>query len=90
MNKGNCNNHDKWISVKDALPDKDGTYLVFEQSKYGNSNNVRSFTFNLEEVDDLCFEDKDRAGWFDYSCELGLYEVNDVTHWMPLPEPPEL
>ena len=68
----------KWISVTERLPEKDGEYLVrlgdksiFNaeyESKFG------SFGYWLSIMWD---EDAD---WFPY---VG------VTHWMPLPEPPK-
>ena len=77
----------KWISVKDKLPE-----LTME-SKYG---------FGLQSIPVLCidskgrhdecfleneFEDPDKT-WF--CLTDGSFEtINNVTHWMPLPEPPE-
>ncbi len=63
----------EWISVKDRLPEKNGRYIT-TVCKY------------KDEIDvfDLWYEDDD---WYidegDY-----MYEY-EVTHWMPLPEPPK-
>lgn len=68
----------QWISVKDRLPDKDGTYLVRwdnksvcdaeYESKYG------SFGYWL----DIMWDGD--ADWYPYT---------SITNWMPLPEPPK-
>ena len=67
------------ISVKDALPDNDGEYLV-----YTNHYEVVEYSTELQQF-----------GYTDeYKDELGYnivewYEVHNVTHWMTLPEPPK-
>lgn len=62
-----------WISVKDRLPEKGVLVLVFAKAKY-------------TAVEAICIdrleEGEKRPVWF-YT--HGWYEV---THWMPLPEPP--
>lgn len=76
----------EWISVTDRLPDTDGKYLVC----FGTYNTIGTcrFTENLERIDSDIFEGENRPGWYD--CEDGWpYEVTQVTHWMPLPEPPK-
>jgi hypothetical protein len=56
----------EWISVKDRLPEKDGTYLVNE---FISCNGVHSLWYDKG------------SGWD--------YDSNEtVTHWQPLPEPP--
>lgn len=78
----------EWISVKDRLPKKDGTYLCchFFYGSYYTS--VRSFAKNLRKVDKYDF-DTNKSGWYDSDSEWGYYEVSNVTHWMPLPELPK-
>ena len=67
-----------WISVKDRLPDKDGTYLIrFANKSICNAeyeNKFESFGYWLAIMWD------ENADWYPYV---------DVTHWMPLPEPPK-
>lgn len=76
----------EWISVKDRLPDKDGQYLVFtEQGDCYNApfdTNVGDggefgIWFNRYHPDTLGFLD---SQWQEYE---------GITHWMPLPEPPD-
>lgn len=63
----------QWISVKDRLPDKSGSYLILSDKGCANvlSYSVRHKAFNAFDL----FEDARYA----LLC----------THWMPLPEPPK-
>lgn len=86
----------EWISVKDRLPSKDGEYIVaykldtippkwqFETCLFAlDLYSVNRFDFPREWY-------KDKSGFFDSEPEHGYCEVSEiVTHWMPLPEPPE-
>lgn len=68
----------KWISVKDRLPKIKDRFLIasysFDKDKY--------------HIELVLFE----CGFF-YSIEDGEEITNDshweITHWMPLPEPPD-
>ncbi len=74
----------KWISVKDRLPKKDGRYLVYD----GDTGNYYDSYFDETEGEfgewQNCF-DTFTLGVID--CEWN--SCPNVTHWMPLPEPPE-
>ena len=78
----------EWISVKDRLPQEDGSYLVTTNC-FGNRQgiNIRCFAKDGETVDEY-----DLAGqkyvWYFYDSECGYASTKYVTHWMPLPEPP--
>ena len=64
----------KWIDVNERLPKKDGRYIVHIKNLTGY--------MPLEQrvfVAEFIFNDFVFKGW----------EDNEVTHWMPLPEPPE-
>ena len=63
----------KWISVKDRLPIEGKNVLVFIPYKKVNLHYVSYLEANKWYVPD----------------RLGRYELSDVTHWLPLPEPPE-
>ena len=76
----------QWISVKDRMPEHNGKYLTF--SNQGGMD-ATDFALNLYKVDQYDFEDKKRAGWYELDNEYGYFEIHDVTHWMPLPEPPK-
>jgi hypothetical protein len=68
----------KWIPVTDRLPDKDGSYLILNKRKYifdaEYESIYKSFGCWHEFVDGAGNE------WIAYK---------EITHWMPLPEPPK-
>ena len=74
-----------WISVKDRLPESGSTVLVLWDDKYlynGNEIHNRRIQTAIccnENVDTKCFVADDTY----------YTEVINVTHWMPLPEPPK-
>ena len=63
----------KWIPITERLPDFEGCLLCMRKTVFG---------FNMQGV--LYYED----GEFSYD---GIHSLEDgtVTHWMPLPKPPE-
>lgn len=69
----------EWISVEERLPEEGGTYLVVLKEKHECEKewnyhvDVASFTFEW----DCIFHDWDEG--------QGI----EITHWMPLPEPPK-
>lgn len=73
----------EWISVKDSVPE-DGNCMCSSCS-----NNVLVWTDCCDTNDDAsigwwCYEDN-RCIW---DTHQGLEDGENVTHWMPLPEPP--
>ena len=62
-----------WISVNKRLPEESGDYLVFVEGMIENM--LYSKQHSAWNADDL-------------NCHKN-YEITTVTHWMPLPEPPE-
>ena len=78
-----------WIPVEDALPEKSGEYLVYTEYE-----DVFKCYFEKENdpEEDECqwgfyqdYRDPDTLGWAGTTWTA----VETVTHWMPLPEPPE-
>lgn len=73
-----------WISVKDRLPDRGGDYLVyfipdiFWERPHPSLNGY----VDIKQFDIL------RKEFYDSQCWDYLGE--SITHWMPLPEPPEV
>ena len=78
----------KWISVKDRLPEKYGTYLVYlgmpDKLAYGSGvhtawyyDGTKDFSFSLN-----------TAVMLGENCSTKIKSAS-VTHWMPLPEPPK-
>lgn len=80
----------KWIPVSERLPTK-GKYLCLCDGDAKTSYiKICSFADNLYAVDEFDFYDYENvAGFFDYDSEYGYFRQNNVTHWMPLPEPPK-
>lgn len=64
----------EWISVKDRLPELGTDVLCFDQ--------LEGMHVQRLEKDTLC-----GTVWFDYY-DQGI-NLDWVTHWMPLPEPPK-
>ena len=67
-----------WINVKDQLPPDDESVLVYV------NGNIRIFSYVVSYLVDM------RAHWWvdesgDYHSDIA---DGDVTHWMPLPQPP--
>ena len=79
----------EWISVRDKLPEEDGSYLVATNS-FGDRQSVKLRWFAK---DGEMVEAHDLAGqkdvWYLYDIECGYVSINSVTHWMPLPQPPK-
>lgn len=71
----------EWISVKDRLPSNDGYYLVFAPGYWGNNHLI----------DDLAISKYNKNYKVHWGIERGGSRgcVGCITHWMPLPEPPE-
>ena len=63
----------KWISVKDRLPEKEKEILIV------SDNEVKIGIWSND-----CFGEK----FFTTNFEQYL-NADNVTHWMPLPEPPK-
>lgn len=71
----------KWVKVTDCLPEiKDDSVIAF----FGNTGSIE--TVHIEEYFKPITSGLDDKGSQKYT--LWAYHQN-VTHWMPLPEPPE-
>jgi predicted RNA-binding Zn-ribbon protein involved in translation (DUF1610 family) len=76
----------RWIPVSERLPEEYETVLVAtDGSVSAGEIRLPDSECGMDEPWWMVFKDKrDRsAAW------AGLVALNDVTHWMPLPEPPE-
>ena len=70
----------EWISVKDRLP-KYGKRVLTYTPGMANQITVDAYDRYYVDVDDEWYE-----GWR----YRGNHAKNNITHWMPLPEPPEV
>ena len=73
-----CKHFMGWISVKDRLPEKYGRYLALTPSRLKG-----------KEYDEWLIYYLPQSGFYDTDPEWGDIEMDDVTHWMPLPEAPK-
>ena len=77
-----------WINTKDKLPDK-GQEVVFVSKLYSGDSGGGIYNYHV------CFGEygwENNDGFVDYTCwnDIHGYEVEtNITHWMPLPEPPK-
>lgn len=81
----------KWIPVTKRLPEE-GRYLALTTPCINGGEpyaRILRFSKNLESVDRYDFDGINRSGWYYFDDEYGYLEVDTVTHWMPLPEPPK-
>ena len=65
----------KWIPVTERLPEAFTSCIVYRKGNFGGHFSMLRYSPAL--------------GWHFYDSEWGDVTVDDVTHWMPLPEPPE-
>lgn len=64
----------EWISVEERLPEQSVEVLVYD------------FVDSM----DVMFLEVDDDGYRFWADDNGYeYSIHDVTHWMPLPEPPK-
>ena len=71
----------EWISVKDKLPE-----LVHEVDRYGPVWSTPHVLCYVQDIFVVGYFDHQVEHWYN-SCPDEL--LLDVTHWMPLPEPPD-
>lgn len=91
----------KWIAVKDKVPDTGVMVLAYFKNEYNNHRRIRAMYVPAKTIED---EGEEEFYEYDEEAETyylpeGWYEQNEfeethwcvhgeVTHWMPLPEPP--
>lgn len=78
----------EWIPVSERLPDKNGKYLALLE--YVKCTMILNFSIDFVVCDEYGFPTKEKKSCFYYyDDDWENIEVPEVTHWMPLPEPPE-
>ena len=69
-----------WIPVTERLPNCNGCYLVWRPHFFGGEIGMPS----------ICYFDGTNTWHDSYGVDFTrILHPEDVTHWMPLPEPPE-
>ena len=78
----------KWVSIKDKLPDEDGAYLCYLESGIvceANYDSTVAAEGKFPFGEWVTYYNSDTLG-----AEDNYWEAYDaITHWMPLPEPPK-
>lgn len=70
----------KWIPVTERLPNCNGCYLVWIPHFFGGEIGMPS----------ICYFDGSNTWHDSYGVDFErILHPDDVTHWMPLPQPPE-
>lgn len=85
------NDKPRWIPVEERLPEQNGEYLVVYTLKAIPPIprvEICSFAKNLRNVNKYDLP-KNKPGFYQSDSEYGYYEITGVSHWMPLPMPPE-
>ena len=78
----------KWIPVSERLPDKKGKYLALLE--YVKCTMILNFSLDFLVCDEYGFPTKEKKSCFYYyDDDWENIEVPEVTHWMPLPQPPK-
>lgn len=77
----------EWISVEDRLPEIAGKYLIARKTVYGNLINIVWYDTNYNGGNDDMIG---KSVWYMFDSDWGDYEIPNVTHWMPLPQPPKM
>jgi hypothetical protein len=80
---------DKWYNAKTEHPKDNGRYLCVKKYNDYRSCGIYEWAKCLAYVDNYDFEGMMHPGWYSYDSEYGYYEIDNVTHWMPLPELPK-
>ena len=78
----------EWISVEKP-PTKAMKCIVYQTGYIGMNGylDMASFTPCYDGFPDDPMNGK--QVWYKYDGEYGDFEISDVTHWMPMPEPPK-
>lgn len=79
----------RWISVEERLPEDKCECLVYVKT-HNKFSGYMTISWFYPRYDGSAPDLKGRKVWTGYDSEWGVFELRNVTHWMPLPEPPEV
>lgn len=77
----------EWISVKDRLPEHDQNVLIFAEGK--SDYNFGDTVIEISHIGNQKFFHDSPDNWC-WIAPWQYFTTNyEITHWMPLPQPPE-
>jgi hypothetical protein len=77
----------QWVSVEDGLPELDQTVLVYAAGKIDGFNGKHVYALCSRYVQKIFPSSPGHEVW---SIPWQYFHTDyEITHWMPLPEPPE-
>ena len=76
----------EWISVEDRLPEDVGEVLVCNWNEHTDMDCTVAY---YQAKRDMWHASTDMLDAFNYDGGAQINIDQDVTHWMPLPEPPK-
>lgn len=79
-----------WNKVEDGLPTDSGKYLCVSYSPLSRNILTCYFAENLRALNKYDFEHCNYAGFYNYDSEYGYFRERYITHWMKLPDLPEV
>lgn len=79
----------EWISVKERLPERTGSYLAVLRGFYRMRCEIVYFALDAVDTDDSRFIGIDKPGWYQEDCDGSYYNLENVVYWMEIPELPE-
>lgn len=78
----------KWISVKERLPEIGQHVLGFTTKGFDYVDRHLEGERHIDHI--ICYMiNNGENNWFIEVLNKIAFELEDITHWMPLPEPPE-
>ena len=83
----------QWVSVTDKLPDDICQCLVHKTLNIGKQKHpyITIATFSpVAKKASMDFEGDTNPVFYTHDSEWGDLRVENITHWMPLPQPPEV
>lgn len=80
----------EWISVTDRLPEEKESVNVYVFSEISGTSFVTSANYYWSDPVDIDgLPDRNGKPYPIWMADFSMYDLEGVTHWMPLPDPPK-